>query len=280
MRTRGPDFIVLGAMRSGTTSMWRYLTEHPDIYMTPKELGYFTDHLDRGRDWYLRQYERAGDHQIAGEATADYLARPPALDAIAAQFPEVRLVAMLRNPIDRAWSHYWLLRERGRETRSFDAVLDHEMALATDVERWAEEFTYLRHGTYDEHLESVLARFDRTQLQVVITEDMVAAPEREFASVCSFVGADASTLPSIVGDRVNAYVSFRSRWIRDRAKHLPAPLANAIGRVNTVRNAGYPELGGRQRAALRDFYSPHVERVEALLGQRITAWQDPAELSD
>jgi hypothetical protein len=120
----------------------------------------------------------------------------------------------------------------------------------------------------------VLARFDRSRLQVVITEEMVTAPEAVFAEVCRFIGANDELLPGVVGDRVNAYVTFRSRWLRDKAKHLPRPLANAIGRVNTTARSGYPELSADQRTTLRDFYRERVDRVEEIIGRRIDAWHE------
>jgi hypothetical protein len=94
--------------------------------MAPKELGFFTDRYDEGLDWYAAQYAAAAPHQLWGEATADYLARPSAMNRIVATLPEAKLIASLRNPVDRAWSHYLLLKERGRERRSFAAAIEEE----------------------------------------------------------------------------------------------------------------------------------------------------------
>ncbi len=100
--TRLPDFLIIGAMRSGTTSLYRYLGAHPEVFMTPKELQFFTEHFSRGLDWYRRQFVTAGHRSVLGEATADYLARESAMQRIAHTLPTVKMIASLRNPVDRS----------------------------------------------------------------------------------------------------------------------------------------------------------------------------------
>ena len=82
--------------------MWRYLREHPDVYMAPKELQYFTEHFDMGTDWYRAHFADARIGQACGEATADYMAREPAMVRLSETIPDARLIALLRNPVDRA----------------------------------------------------------------------------------------------------------------------------------------------------------------------------------
>ena len=135
--------------------------------------------------------------------------------------PEARLIALLRNPIDRAWSHYWLLRARGRETRTFKEVIETEMRTLGGSGAGADGFLYLQHGLYDLHLRVVLDLFRRAQLHVVILEEMVADPLGVYTSVCDFLEIDPTFEPPSLGKPVNSFVAFRSLSARESAKRLP-----------------------------------------------------------
>ena len=169
--------------------MWRYLGEHPQVFMAPKELQFFTEFHGRGTDWYRSQFANAAAGQKCGEATADYLARAPAMIRLRKTIPGARLIALLRNPVDRAWSHYWLLRERGRETRPFHTVVEEEIA-TLETDETSQSFSYLSHGLYDVHLGRVLELFPKEQLFSIVFESMVEAPAATFASACNFLGLD------------------------------------------------------------------------------------------
>ena len=267
-----PDFVVIGTMRSGTTSMWRYLREHPDVYMAPKELQYFTEHFDMVTDWYRARFADARIGESCGEATADYMAREPAMIRLSETIPEARLIALLRNPVDRAWSHYWLLRARGRETRPFEAVIDTEMKVLATEGAGVDRFLYLLHGLYDVHLRAVLDLFPRDQLHVVVFETMVAEPLAVYASVCEFLGVDPTFVPRSLGRPVNRFVGFRSLRVREASKRLPNPVGRLVARLNTRLDAEYPALDLETRKTLFRFYAPHVERVEEILGHPIEQW--------
>src|SRR5437764_7156012 len=114
-----PNFFIIGAMRSGTTSLTRYLNAHPDVFVAPgKELHFFDQRFDRGLDWYRDCFERAAGQRAIGEATQSYMYDAEAMTRLAVTVPKARLLAILRNPVDRAWSHYWLNRALALETLS------------------------------------------------------------------------------------------------------------------------------------------------------------------
>ena len=113
-----PNFVVIGAMRSGSTSLYKYLQAHPDVFMPRKEIHFFDVKWDRGIAWYHTRFEGYAGQTAIGEATPTYLADPVALDRMAATIPDARLVAVLRDPIDRAYSHYWM--EHAPRARSAD----------------------------------------------------------------------------------------------------------------------------------------------------------------
>ncbi len=263
---RLPDFLIVGAMRSGTTSLYRYLGAHPEIFMTPKELQFFTVHYDKGFDWYRSQFSATGRARVLGEPTADYLARESAMNRIVEALPQARLVASLRNPVDRAWSHYGLFRSRGREPRPFGRALDEELAAVARSGPDADGVVYLAHGLYDHHLERAYRLFPREQIHVAIFERMAADPHATYAAVCDFLGVDPTFVPSNLGTPVNAFVTFRSLNLRRLSQRVPGIGGRVIGRLNTKRDVAPPPLDPDQRRLLEEFYAPHIERTERCSG--------------
>lgn len=270
---RLPHFLIIGAMRSGTTSLYRYLGAHPEVFLTPKELQFFTEHFDRGLDWYRGQFASVGSARLLGEATADYLARASAMTRIAATLPTARLIASLRNPVDRAWSHYGLVKARGREPRTFGEAIGEERAALAANGPDAPGVFYLSHGFYDVHLERCFGLFDRTQVAVTIFERMAADPAPVYRSLCNHLGVDPSFVPANLGEPVNPFVTFRSLRLRAAARRLPSPLGRVVGRINTRRNVAAPPLDPADRSRLAEFYAPHIARTEEILGQEIPEWR-------
>jgi len=267
-----PGFLVAGAMRSGTTSLYRYLGDHPEVFLVPKELQFFTARFGNGLEWYRAQFRPAGDHQILGEATADYFARRTAMDRIAAVLPEIRLIVSLRDPVGRAWSHYWLLRNRGRETRPFAAAVDDEMtAIALHGDNTSGAF-YLYHSLYDTHLERAYRLLPREQVYVSIFERMVTDPATSYRSICTFLDIDPTFQPRNLGEPVNAYVTFRSLRARRLSQRLPVRAGRVVARLNTRRNVTSPRLEGALREQLDDFFAPRIRRLESMLGDGLPEW--------
>lgn len=268
---RLPDFLVIGAMRAGTTSLYRYLHAHPGAFLTPKELQFFTDHFSKGLDWYLAQFDGALAGQLLGEATADYFARRSAMGRIASTLPNAKLIISMRDPVKRAWSHYWLLRERGIETRPFDQALSEELAAVADQGDDAEGVFYLSHGMYALHLRRARQLFAGDQIHVTIFERMIAAPQDSYRALCDFLGLDSAILPEIVGTPVNAYVQFRSLAVRDLGRRIGGPAGRLLGRLNTKRGPA-PRIDERSRLLLLEFYRPRVAELQRLLDDPLPEW--------
>jgi Sulfotransferase domain len=217
-----PGFIIIGAQRAGTTSLFYYLRRHPDVrrpssgdgsVFWPKELHFFDERYDRGLDWYRTFFPLAIDRRVArmrgrdlvaGEATPYYLFHPLVPERVAASLPDVRLIALLRDPIERAYSHYQLMVRTGREKLSFeDAVGAEEERLAREDVIGGEGVrtkygalshqqhrhrAYITRGMYADQLERWYAHFPREQLMVIRAEDFLSRPREIFADVLRFVG--------------------------------------------------------------------------------------------
>lgn len=273
MPNRLPDFIIAGAMRSGSTSLYRYIGAHPQVFVAPKELQFFTERFGEGIDWYAAQFAAAPQETVLGEATADYLARNTAMMRIHEVLPDVRLVASLRNPSDRAFSHHGLLAARGKEKRSFAAAVGDELNAVARSGESASGIIYLSHSMYDVHLERVLRLFGREQLLVTVFERMIADPASTYAALCRFLGVDDSFVPRILGKPVNPYVGFRSLRVRTVAQRLPKPLATAVAKLNTKSGAVADPPDEATWRRLGEFFAPRIERVEELLERPLPEWR-------
>src|SRR6266508_3758960 len=166
-----PGFLVIGTKRGGSTSLYEYLIRHPDVAgcLLTKGSNYFDVNFGRGWSWFRAAFPLAGGRRtIAGEASPYYMFHPLAPQRIAAALPEVRLIAVLRDPVERAWSHYRYERHRGYEDLPFEEALRREPErLAGEAERMVAEpgyssfahrhLAYLARGRYAEQLERIHA---------------------------------------------------------------------------------------------------------------------------
>lgn len=260
-------------MRSGTTSLNGYLREHPDIAVsTPKEVHFFDLHFERGVDWYGEHFAAAAGATAIGEATPDYLYHPEAMARIAATLPDVKIVITLRNPIDRAYSHYWHNHSRSVEHLSF------EDAIAAEPDRIAAEpesrrrFSYIDRGRYRSQLERLLEVIPRERVLVDTFDRLNADPGAVYARACEFLGVDPSFIPPNLGVAINAYIPIRSPRLRELTKPLPRKVRNLIGRLNRERSTGYPEMPDHVRAHLAAGFRDANTALDELLGMPIPDW--------
>ncbi len=198
-----PSALVIGAQRSGTTSLFNYLVRHPDVVPPlAKEIHYFDLHYARGERWYRGRFRfawRLRGGAITLDAAPYYLPHPLAPDRAAGLLPEVKLVAVLRNPVERAYSHYQHEVRDGRETLSFPEAIAQEAArLAGEEERLSSEpgyysynhhrYSYTRRGLYLDQLRRWETRFGRDRLLVLQSEAMFRDPAGTMERVHAFLG--------------------------------------------------------------------------------------------
>jgi len=272
-----PDFLVIGAPKAGTTSLAAHLAAHPGVHVAPqKEVDFFQRNWDRGLDWYRAQFAAAQPGQIAGEATPWYLAHPLAPQRIAQVIPQVRMVALLRNPADRAYSQFWWQRAHRTETRSFEQAVADEMRDPALHPRGM-PMGYLACSRYMEQVRRVLEHFPREALLVLLMEDLSRDATATFAAVCRHIGADDGVVPGNVDRRYNAAFEFRSMRLwramrRYRAwKRLGHPLANRLDQLNR-RRISYPPMSAEARRQLVDYFGPFNAELAAWLGRDLSAW--------
>lgn len=267
-----PDFLIIGAQKAGTTSLYSWLTDHPGVLgARRKELHYFDARYDRepiGAYWCefpvrarMRAHEKLrGRRVVTGEATPYYLFDPRIPRRVHRHLPDVKLIAVLRDPVDRAVSHYWMEYERGAETMSLEAALAAEgLRLRSSLERLArgeppsDEYavvSYVARGMYADQLERWLEWYPRSQLLVIDFGDLVGEPRRTYETALQFLGldTDAHRSPTLEARRVGtrrATSPATLRWLGEVFWEPNARLADLVGiDFNGLRDAsGRPRLG-------------------------------------
>ncbi|WP_343424724.1 sulfotransferase domain-containing protein [Candidatus Amarolinea dominans] len=262
---RLPDFLIIGAQRGGTTSLFNYLAGHPAVAaVRDKELHYFDLNLSAGRGWYQAHFPlRLARAQRVGEATPMYLFHPAAPQAVQALLPRVKLIALLRNPVDRAYSHYQLERRSGRqgiESLSFaDAVAAEQERLAGDMDRLQTDpaspgfapmhFSYLARGLYVDQLQAWRRFFPAGQMLILRSEDFYEQPALIFRQVLDFL-----ELPA---------------WEPTAYRPFNQTGGQISGQISDFSEK--PAVFGELAA----FFRPHNRRLTDFLG-RDFGWDDPA----
>jgi hypothetical protein len=230
-----PDFLILGAQKAGTTALYSYLRWHPAITGPAwKEVSYFDRHYRRGVRWYRGHFPmRAGD-RIVGEASPGYLFHPLAPERVLGTVPEAKLIALVRDPVARALSHYHHEVALGREPLSFEQAIEAEPERTRGEEErmvrdplyfsrawW--DFAYLARGHYAEQLERWFAVFPREQLLVLPSEELAAEPGRTYARVLDFLDAPPHQLSSYPRVYKQDYSELNSETRRRLAERFAEP---------------------------------------------------------
>jgi hypothetical protein len=286
MRTelrQGPDFIGIGAQRSGTSWIYACLFAHPDLFLPRKEIHFFSRQRNwqHGYEWYEELFSERHSAKAVGEWSTSYLTDVNTPTRIRARYPGVKLLASLRNPIDRAYSNYLNDITSGVVPRS----LSFRAALEAHPE-------YIEQGLYARHLERYLRHFSSDQLLILIYEDGIRAPEEFIRTIYRFIGVDVSVTPTMMSRRVGqAYtprmVSLdrllvrgaelfqrrRLRWVWWVAKK--ARMGDAVRVLNTRRSLSFNEhLTPAERRALGAQFRTDSESLEDLLGRRLDEWRE------
>jgi hypothetical protein len=249
-----PDFIIIGAQRCGTTSLYHHLVEHPCVVPAfKKEIHFFSLHFGRGVAWYrahfpyrlYRGYMQRLHKKpfMTGEASPYYLFHPHAPKRASEVVPRVKLIVLLRNPVDRAYSHYHLLVRLGHETASFEDALGLEgERLHGETTRMIEDedyfsfnhlyYSYLSRGIYVDQLMAWRSFFLQEQILVLRSEDFSDRPAMVMKRVADFLG-----LP--VWD---------------------------VGECKEYNQAHYPKMDAETRERLISYFKPHNQRLYDYLG--------------
>jgi hypothetical protein len=261
VRTRRPNFFVVGAAKSGTTAFCAALARHPEVFFTdPKEPHFYYNLYDakaigrgilgrhRARRAYLQQFAGATTERAIGEGSVTNLWSPVVADHIARDFPSARIVAILRQPIDRAFAQFRHVTFWGGEHLSFEeAIRTADARLQSGTPR---NYDYLSWGRYAQQLGCYYERFGRDHVLVHLYDDWSADAQAVLRTTYRFLGIDPD-------------------------------LHVEVGRENELTSEQYggsprPQLDPALRAQLTTEFESEFQQLEALIGRDLSAWRKPA----
>ncbi|MFB2936406.1 sulfotransferase domain-containing protein [Aerosakkonemataceae cyanobacterium BLCC-F154] len=239
-----PDFIIIGAQKCGTTSLYQYLIQHPQILpASQKEVHFFDLNFVRGVDWYRQQFQPVSQGLITGEASPYYIFHPLVAERVYKLFPQVKLIALLRNPVERAISHYYHEVRLGCEklglldaiAQEFARLKEETAKMLADANYYSynhQHYTYLSRGIYVEQLKNWRQFFPKEQLLVLPSEELYNQPNQVLNQVLEFL-----QLPSYQLTQYDKY------------------------------NSGeYPEIKPEIRQQLQEYFQPYNQQLEEFLG--------------
>lgn len=220
-----PNAIILGGAKCGTTSLFEYLAQHPEVCVSRcKEVRFFDRQWEKGPRWYRANFSPSAGEHVVLEATPFYLVRPEVVERMRQTLEQPRFIVMLREPVARAYSHFNHFRLAGLETLCL------EEALALEKDRHS-RFGYRNASAYAPHVERWLAAFPRECFLFLKSEDMFAAPRSTFERVAAFLGIAP-----------NAEIDFRAR--NQHWHEIPPNASPLLSDAFRESNARIEELVG------------------------------------
>ena len=301
-----PNFLIIGAAKSGTTALYHYLKQHPQIYMSPvKEPGFFAFEGERpqyfgpGDDRFsshmvmnLKDYQglfAAVDNQIAiGEASQAYLSLSEVSASRIQQYtPCAKLIAVLRHPAERAYSNYQMLVTTGREYLGFTQALDEEEARMS--KQWSYLWAYKMRGLYHARLQPYFDRFAREQIRIYLYEDWNTRPYEVLQDMFRFLQVDDTFIPDMTMRHNVPYPPY-SQTVRAFLKNPPNTLKTflkpflpkvlrrkIIKKMESLnqKKTPPPPLDPEIRRQLTEVYRDDILKLQDLIGRDLSHWIQP-----
>jgi hypothetical protein len=291
-----PNLLILGAAKSGTTSLYGILSQHPDVFMSRfKEPTFFVwegrkydivgpgveqigKRMVKDIDSYLRLFSDASHERIRGEASTGYLHTPGVAQRIRHRVPEAKLMAILRNPIDRAYSAFLHAQRLGLEPMS-----DFEQALDDEPHRvrtgWIGLTTYTTVGMYAEQLERYIAIFPCQQMRIYLFEDLIRDPIGLAQDAFRYLGVDDSYEPdvSMQANRGSAARSVRLASLFRMLRATSVGQRSRLGRsvrafIGGLNEGPKGQLEPNVRRRLAAVFEADVDKLSRLLGRDLSPW--------
>jgi len=292
-----PNFFIVGAQKAGTTSLYHYLNQHPQVYMSPRKEPHFFEgmHSEFRRPGrrsapvsdlaeYQALFEGAKDERAIGEASASYLYSTRAPHLIKSSVPDAKVIAILRNPADRAYSNFLHCVQVGREPlRSFDEALQAEEARMRD--KWGPLWYYKQKGFYYAQVKRYFDTFGRDRVGVWLYEDLRDDTFGALGEVFRFLDIDDGFVPDASIEhnpsgipRVGRlYTGVRALTARNPVlveRVLPAKLR---GYVKSRIMARPPPFPPELREGLISAYKEDILKLQDLIGRDLSVWLDGTE---
>jgi hypothetical protein len=309
-----PNFFLVGAAKAGTTALHSFLAAHSEIYMSPiKESNFFSQpdmkkelfirnyrnsinfnlkgylrgpmtkmiHIANIQTWddYIQLFRNVRDEVAIGEASNSYLLCPCTANQIAKRVPKAKILIMLRNPIERAWSHYLMNRRLGYTLKKhFIEEFSHDTKQYP--RGWGITHNYLELGMYSSQLKRYYSYFPSDQIKIMLYDDFQESPEHTLKDIFSFLAVDTTQIVTL-GDMKNRaalprfqilnYLLFQSGTAAKLKRIFPSAIVSVAEKL-LFTNSSLPKLDPTERVFLRDIYMDEIYSLSDILGRDLTHW--------
>ncbi|WP_340106940.1 sulfotransferase family protein [Rhodohalobacter sp. 8-1] len=276
-----PHFIIVGAMKSGTTTLGAHLNNHEKIHVAPNELHFFDSqkNFDKGMDWYREKLleGKSDDACFVGEKTPTYSYMPGMEKRIHEAVPHAKIIWIFRNPVKRAYSNYLHRVKKGVEKLTFEKTIENE---SKRIKRNI-FYGYRTRSIYHEQVQRYLEYFPMEQMHFILFEDLIKPYSKNHAlnDLFQFIGVDS--------ERFNYKEVHSHKTVMPRFPKLLyyttqaglmeySPIHRAVTIINGYKkDAGYPKMNAEIQEELYRFFRPHNERLSELIDMDLSAWDKP-----
>ena len=282
-----PNFLVIGAAKAGTTWLYSCLYEHPEIYLPDiKELHFFSyeDVYQKGFNWYESNFRNVTVEKAVGEVSPSYLPFESTAERIYTYNPDIQLIVILRNPIDRAYSHYCM----AMRTNKVEKNIERGLSLDSPYVQW---------GLYHDQITRFMQLFPRNQIKVLLFDDIKSNPQFLLKDVYSYLNVDSAFLPKSAFQVKNPQRSmpkypkiYKSLKGIYNDLSVNSDIANKIltqlryrgyfdlfHRIN--RGSSFPKISEEKKMKLADFYDGDVSELSKVINKDLSSWLKPKMLN-
>jgi hypothetical protein len=263
-----PNFLIIGAARSGTTWLSKNLMLHPEVFMSEKkEIHFFDIHFKEGLDFYEKHFEQSEKYLVRGEASPSYLHTPEVAKRIKETLGDIKLIVALRNPVDRLYSRYWNSKAKsdGQTEMSFE-------------EKIAQKPEFIEEGYYDIHLERFLNLFSKSNIHIVFFEEIESNGEQVMQGVYKFLGVDSAFLSPVRDIKINAAAN-KGTLGKSKALEYISKILRKFGwhKVSySLQNKNLTELEPMKlitkQMLMDNHYTEHNANLATLIDVNLDSW--------
>lgn len=275
-----PNFIIAGTEKSGTSSLIFYLSEHEDIFTPPKkEIHFFEDdnNFKKGVEWYKKWFSKWSGEKAIGECTPLYMYFPHCPQRISDIYPDMKIIFILRNPVDRAYSNYWHQVRGGKENLTFEASLKKEQGRIKTSKYHNKTYSYMNKGFYFLQIERFLKYFPKEQILIVKFDELKRYPQKTLNEIYRFLEVKLKDNQQSLNLKKNITRVPKNKYLQFYARRLfgTSALFKGIAKLNLkYGHKTYPTMNQQTKRELKNHFANDIKRLELLTGMKFSEWKN------
>jgi len=273
-----PDFIICGAQRAGTTALFQYITQHPNLCGSfNKEVNYFNFNYEKEIAWYKNFFSHCNNNAIKGEASPSYMYFEDVPKRIFQITPEIKLIFILRHPVERAYSHYWHEVIMGREKLTFKEAINREETRINENIYNKTYYSYKDRGRYIDFIKKYKIYFPESRIHIIINRDLREDILLTLKNTLLFLNGDMDTTFQdwkTPPKRDTFGKAPKSVFIQRMIQRIPFRYVKSFFLIlnNYFNSRPYPEISEESRSILLDYFYDYNKELEIHLNRKLEWW--------